>query len=185
METSELSNSNLTNFGSSALQPLKEINLESLKGIKGFNELLPMPPTKNSVGLSELMESLKNQPFFDYNKVVEVAKNLKSIDPKRQNQIESVLTSREGQISNNQIQDIINTLGKKQENKMKLEEEETHSDLSEDASEAGSIDFSLARKDGVKLLDSVKENLNLINQDDSIKKKNSKKRWWTPEEVRK
>ena len=185
METNELSNSNLMSVVSSALQSFKEFDLASLKDIKGVKKFLPMPLDKISVDLSEIAESLKNQPFFDYNKVVEVAKNLKSIDSIRQSQIESVLTSQQGQVFNNQIQEIINTLGKKQEGNMKMEDEETHSDLSDNASDEGSVDFSLNRKDSAKLLDSVKENLDLIIQNDNIKKKSSKKRWWTPEEVRK
>lgn len=185
METNELSNSNLASIVSSALQSFKEFDLDSLKDVKGLSKFLPMPLGQISVNLDEIAESLKNQPFFDYNKVVEVAKNLKSIGSMRQNQIESVLTQREGQLSNNKIQEIINAIGKKQEGNIKLEEEETHSDLSDDGSDAGSVDYSLAKKDGAKLLDSVKENLDLMIQNDGLKKKNSKKRWWTPEEVRK
>lgn len=184
MEKNELSNSNLAGALSSALHSFKEFNPDSFKDLNGVNKFLPMPLSEISVNLHEIAESLKNQPLFDYNKVIEIAKSLKSIDSMRQNQIESVLTSKEGQISSNQMHDIVNTLNIKQEEGAQSDAE-THSNLSETVSNAESGDFLMVKNHNAKLLESVKENLDLMIKSDAIKKKNSKKRWWTPEEVSK
>ena len=57
--------------------------------------------------------------------------------------------------------------------------------LSEDDSETDSFSIKslIKRKEGTNLIDSVKENLDHLLQANLIKRKNTKKKWWTREEV--
>lgn len=183
MEKNELSNSNISNFLPAAMQALKGFNLDAFKDIKGVDKFLPMPLSEIPINLGDIAASLKTQPFFDFNHVVEISKNLKSLDSTHQNQIESILTSKEAQISSNLMQDILKTLSAKK-NQMEASEDETNSDDSESMSDEMSVNFSASKRDGSNLLDNIKENLDIIMKGDGMKKKNAKKRWWTPEEVK-
>jgi hypothetical protein len=158
--------------------PLKNFSLDSLKDIKTLEKFLPAPLRNTSFNLDKIAETFKTNPSFDYKQVVDIMKSLKTIDASKQSQIESVLTSKGDNITNNVIKDILkslNTTNQAEESKIKEE-----SSIEEDSDEDSDSEDSLDNKN---LVDNVKENLDKLIQSNSLKRKTTKKRWWTPEEV--
>lgn len=158
---------------------LKNFNLESLKDIKTLEKFLPAPLRNTSLDLDKIAESIKTNPSFDYNQVVDIVKNLKSIDASKQSQIESVLTSKADNISNVLMKDILKSLN----NANPTEESKGREESVEEEDSDEDDDSDASSEDNKNLVENVKENLDKLIQSNSLKRKTTKKRWWTPEEV--
>jgi len=182
MENTSFSNQRGTNLLPLRIPALQEIDLKSLGDLKNVQSYFPLPLSTVPFNLRDVAEAVRNQPFFDYNQIIQVSKNLKSIDPKQQSQIESFLASKESKVPSNMLRDIIQGLSKKDENNNQEKDQKLGED-NETLSESASEDYNLIRPDKENLLDNIKENLNIIMTRDEARRKSSEKRWWTPEEV--
>lgn len=142
------------------------------------NNIEPFSPSMNKV-----WEMFKGKPTFDYSQVVEIAKNLKSLDPSKHSQIESILTSKSSNLTNNALMDIINSINETN-SKKDIKTEETESNQSDSESDDSSLQDIIEKNEEKNLVENVKENLDKLLQRSAMKKKTLKKRWWTPEEVK-
>lgn len=156
---------------------------ETLQHPDGSDHLLLPPLKESSIGLGKMSEVMANNPNFNYNQVLEIVKNFKSINPNNSSLSESILVKRPNQISDNLG---INREKASNEGNDKFdggddeeESEDNYDDDSENEDDQSSPDIA-GRKN---LIDNVKENLDYILQTDGGKKKLTEKRWWTPEEV--
>jgi len=157
--------------------------LDSIKDLKSIEKFLPASIDDKSINLSQIAEMIKKKPTFDFTPVVEMAKNLKTLDPTKHSQIESILTSKTTDLSNNTVADLVKSLSEaipKSESKY----DEIHSNASGSYDDTISDRSIIERKDGKNLVESVKENVDKLLEKSAGKKKVLKKRWWTPEEVR-
>ncbi len=180
MESSEVSNPKSLTSQHKPNEVLKNFNLEALKDMKSLDKFLPVSMRGSSFNLTKIAESIKNNPSFDYAEFVDIVKNLKSIDASKQSQIESILTAKAENLSNNTISDIIKSLNLNSSTH-DAKSEDAQSMIDESDSDSLSID---TMSDGKNLVENVKENLDKLIQSNSLKRKTTKKRWWTPEEVR-
>lgn len=137
-----------------------------------------------SLNPNKFAELFKGKPTFDYSQVVEIAKNLKSLDPSKHSQIESILTSKNSNLSNNALMDIINSINETNVKK-DIKTEESESNQSDSDSDDSSLGDMIEKNEEKNLVENVKENLDKLLQRSAMKKKTLKKRWWTPEEVTK
>jgi hypothetical protein len=179
MENNEVSASKSSVPKQAPVEVLKNFNLDTLKDMKSLDKFLPVFLLGTSFNLDKVAESIKNNPSFNYNEVVDIMKNLKSIDPSKQSQIESILTSKTENISNNAIIDIIKSLNVNN-SKQEMKSEEAQSMIEETDTDSLSI---VTMSEGKNLVENVRENLDKLIQSNSLKRKTTKKRWWTPEEV--
>ena len=186
---------------------LMDINIESKKSTSSLNKILSLPTQNQSLAYDKLAESLQKNHALDYTNVIEIMKILKSIDLNQQKKLESILTSKADGISNSAITEIMENL--KTDNNNSMHDLSNHSKnnihtggrksseirmmddliieemLSGDDSETDTLSIKslIPRKDGTNLIDNVKENLDHLLQANLIKRKNTKKKWWTREEV--
>ena len=182
MENNSLHNQKGTSLLPLRIPALKDISINSLTDLKNIQSFLPLSINSTPYNLKDIAEIVKTQPVFDYNQIIQLSKNLKSIDPRQQSQIETILGSQESKAPSNTLQDLIQVLSKK-DDLILPEKDEQVLDENETLSESLSEDFDLVKMESENLLDNVKENLDIIMQKDDIRKRNSEKRWWTPEEV--
>jgi len=181
MENNSLHNQKGTSLLPLRIPALKDVNINSLTDLKNIQSFLPLSINSTPYNLKDIAEIVKTQPVFDYNQIIQLSKNLKSIDPRQQSQIETILGSQESKAPSNTLQDLIQVLSKK-DDIILPEKDEQVLDENETLSESLSEDFDLIKMESENLLDNVKENLDIIMQKDDIRKRNSEKRWWTPEE---
>ena len=185
-----------------------DINTETVKKMTNLDKILSLSLQNHPLSYDKIAECLQRNHTIDYINVIEVMKKLKSIDPYQQKQLESILSSKTDTISNNAIKEIIGNLksdnnriltanipyndnqftniGTKSSNDNKSNEYLISEDiLSGDDSDADSLSIKslILRKEGTNLIDNVKENIDHILQANLIKKKNTRKKWWTGEEV--
>ncbi len=183
-----MENSSLTHNSPSNLLPFRipALNITEPKLLaeqRNLQNIFSSPINDLRLPLKNLNQTQKNPSLLDFNQIIQVSKGLKSLDPAQQSQIESILASKDSKIPGNLLQELLQTLSKK-ESSTNNQVEERDGDDNETLSENLSDDLSLDHTENRNLLDNVKENLNLIVKREDSKKKNSEKRWWTSEEVK-
>ena len=162
--------------------PLNPIDTQSIQGMKEFDKLVATSIKGASATTENTVDSNNNNSGFDYSKVLDIVKSLKSMSAEKQSQYESILTTRMNNNSENTLSDLMHKVSDKSDRAdMDFEDEESDESLSE--SESGLNEYSMEAPNKKNLIDNVKENLDSLLQNDGGKKKFTEKRWWTPEEV--
>ena len=189
---------------------LIDITIETIKNVSNLDKITSSPIQNHHMSYNMIAEILQKNHPINYNNIIETMKTLKNIDPDQQKQLESILSSKNDEISNITMKEIIGNLtsdgnggvqnaiyqsqnnnntmsiGIKSSNDKKSNDDFMSQEiLSGDDSETDSLSIKslIPRKDGINLIDSVKENLDYLLKANLIKRKNAKKKWWTPEEV--
>ena len=189
---------------------LIDITIETIKNVSNLDKITSSPIQNHHMSYNMIAEILQKNHPINYNNIIETMKTLKNIDPDQQKQLESILSSKNDEISKITMKEIIGNLtsdgnggvqnaiyqsqnnnntmsiGIKSSNDKKSNDDFMSQEiLSGDDSETDSLSIKslIPRKDGINLIDSVKENLDYLLKANLIKRKNAKKKWWTPEEV--
>ena len=117
-----------------------------------------------------------------------MAKGLKSIDPSQQSRIENLLMSKDENLSKNAVADIVNSIHKNSQKRGGKDGEDGSIEDSDDEelsseSDDDPADASPLKEEEITLVENVRDNIEKIFSKSNLKRKASKKRWWTPEEV--
>lgn len=182
------SNANSKTFvpSSPLLPDMKNIDFASLKDLKGMEKIMESLSNPDAASYDKLMEELQRNHSFDYKTVLDMLRNSKSTNPILLEQLEKVLTSHGEKITENTINDTFSLMKQYSNNvkSVKSQDEDIEGSMASDSdSDSMSIENAFEHKEGQNLIDSVKENIENMLNSSAFKRKATKKRWWTPEEV--
>jgi hypothetical protein len=147
---------------------------DSSSDLKTLGKFLPTTIDDKSINYTKIAQMIKEKPNFDYEQIIQISKSLKSFDATKHSQIESFLTSRNENISNQDVASLLQIIGEKAKELEAVKLEESRED---------SVSAVQAKSKSASLFQNIKENIDKLLQTNCLKKKNLKKRWWTPEEV--
>ena len=188
------STTNGSNSNPSSLKLLSSIpglSVDAIKDFKGLESLRQSSMESGAPSYGKLMEELKKNQMFDYKSVLDMLKSNKNIAPEKITQIEKVFDPKGEKFTENTLKDALELMKELCKNEPTSEQDEEG--LNDSEVEEEEDDESMMEDDGDScfekspndhnLMDSIKENIDGMLGSNAMKRKTTKKRWWTPEEV--